>query len=439
MTDYNQELYWREYQRRVAMAAAAAAVTGSNQDPLQEAKTEFIKGAFVDGNKVEAVKKLLETANGEAISLADSNSAGDTPITVKEQFEVIVTNLSAVSKSASTPITANIVLPVDAGISTETSYTVPKDATLILDVYTPSQTPRSSEAVTISGSDHLFKAEGGSIVFNSGFYKVTGSNKYVIRSGYNPTDKDLKTKEDKISKAKTLTGDVVINGGTFESEDSYVMTIWYDSSITINNGTFKSPSAIFSGNGNAWCANANLTIKDGTFEVANETADSDGYTSVIGYWPVGEGELKVSGGTFTINTPKRPASIFAVRAGQGEITGGTYSITACDVDATGKVGDAKTKLPAGMFTVTSNANYVGEPTATIDVDTSSKPANVADIVVLDSVGDTPDFDALLSGTDQNKYSSIKKYTLKDGKVIEYTGEQTETPQPETSVEETTQA
>jgi hypothetical protein len=205
------------------------------------------------------------------------------------------------------------------------------------------------------------------------------------------------------------------------------MTVWYDSSITINNGTFKSSSAIFSGNGNAWCANANLTIKDGTFEVANETTDSDGYTSVIGYWPVGYGKLTVNGGTFTINTPNRPASIFAVRAGSGVIKGGTYSITACNTSEFGKVGDAKTKLPAGMFTVTSNANYVGEPTATIAVDTTNKPDGVADIVVLDSVGDTPDFNALLSGTDQSKYSSIKKYTLKDGEVKEYTGEQTETP------------
>lgn len=439
MTDYNQELYWREYQHRVAMAAAAAAVAGSNQDPLQAAKTEFVKNAFKEGvtpdEKKEAVKTLLKTANGEKISLADSNSAPGA--TVSAQFEVIVTNLSAVSEDG--PVTANIVLPANAGISATTSYLVPKDVTLVLGVYEPSQTPRSSEAVTISGSDHLFKAEGGSIVINNGFYKVTGSNKYVIRSGYNPTDKDLKTEEDKISKAKTLTGDVVINGGTFESEDSYVMTIWYDSSITINNGTFKSSSAIFSGNGNAWCANANLIIKGGTFEVANETVDSDGYISVIGYWPVGYGMLTVNGGTFTINTPNRPASIFAVRAGSGVIKGGTYSITACNTSEFGKVGDAQTKLPAGMFTVTSNANYVGEPTATIDVDTSSKPANVADIVVLDSVGDTPDFDALLSGTDQSKYSYIKKYTLKDGKVIEYTGEQTETPQPETSVEETTQA
>lgn len=426
MTDYNQELYWREYQRRTAMAAATAAA-GSNQDPLQAAKTEFINEAFVNGNKADAVKKLLKTANGISISLATSTSSGKT-IDVKDQFEVIIENLSAVV-SEDGPVTANIVLPVDAGISTTKSYTVPKDATLILDVYTPSQTPRSSEAVTISGSDHLFKAEGGSIVINRGFYKVTGSNKYVIRSGYNPTNKELKTEKDKIEKAETLTGDVVINGGTFESEDSYVMTIWYDSSITINNGTFKSSSAIFSGNGNAWCANANLTIKDGTFEVTNETVDSKGFTSVIGYWPVGNGKLKVSGGTFTINTPNRPASIFAVRAGQGEITGGTYEITDCNTKLNGKVGDAKTVLPSGMFTVTSNTGYVSEPTAAITVSASkfTKP-EIPDIVVLDSV-EPFEFDKLLEGTDISAYV-IKKFIVKDGEVTEF---------PESSDEEVTHA
>lgn len=421
MTDYNQELYWREYQHHVAMAAAAAAVAGSNKDPLQAAKTEFIKEAFVDRDPVkqkDAVEKLLKTANGEAISLADSNSAGDTPVTVKEQFEVIVTNLSAVSEDG--PVTANIVLPVDAGISAETSYTVPTNTTLKLDVYTPSQTPRSSGAVTISGSDHLFKAEGGSIIINDGYYKVSAPNKYVIRAGINPS------KSRKIEDA--LSSTVTINGGTFES-DSYVMTHWGNSTTTVKGGTFKSPSAIFSGNGNAWCANAKLTITGGKFEVASD-AENDGYTTVIGYWPVGNGELKVSGGTFTINTPSCPASIFAVRAGNAEITGGTYTISSCDTESRGKVGDAKTVLPAGMFTVTSNAGYVNEPTATITVDANkfTKPANVADIVVLDSV-EPKDFDILLGNTDQTKYD-IEKFILENGEVVKDT---------ESSTEETTQA
>jgi hypothetical protein len=391
------------------MAAAAAA---SSKSKLDIAKTEFVKSAFAKGvipaEQEAAVKALLKTANGQLISLADSNSAGDT-VFVKDQFKVIMDTLS--NATADEKLVANISLPENANISTTSSYVVPTGVTLTIGTYASgSISSRDSGTYTISCSDHLFKAEGGSIIINGGTYKVSGPNKYVIRAGINPTTRKIEN---------ALSSTVTINGGTFES-DSYVMTHWGNSTTTVTGGTFKSPSSIFAGNGNAWCANAKLTINGGNFILENDETDPEDYTAVIGYWPVGYGKLTVNGGTFTINTPNRPASIFAVRAGSGVIKGGTYSITACNTSEFGKVGDAKTKLPAGMFTVTSNANYVGEPTATIDVDTSSKPANVADIVVLDSVGDTPDFNALLSGTDQSKYSSIKKYTLKDGEVKEYT-------------------
>lgn len=408
MTDYNQELYWREYQHRVAMAAAAAA---SSRSELDIAKTEFVKSAFAKNvtpeEKEAAVKALLKTANGKEIYLADSDSAEGA--TVSAQFKIIMDTLS--TATADEKLVANISLPEDANISTTSSYVVPTGVTLTIGTYaSKSVSPRDSETYTISCSDHLFKAEGGSITINDGKYKVSGSNKYVIRAGINPTISR------KIEDA--LSSTVTINGGTFES-DSYVMTHWGNSTTTVNRGTFKSPSSIFAGNGNAWCANANLTINGGNFILENNNVDPEGYTAVIGYWPVGNGKLIVEGGTFTIDTPQCPATIFAVRAGNAEITGGTYTISSCDTSLSGKVGDAKTILPSGMFTVTSNTGYQGEPTATIAANTNNKPEGVADIVVLDSDVD-PNFDALLGDTDQSKYSSIKKYILKEGIVTEYT-------------------
>lgn len=388
MTDFNQEMYWREYQRRCALAAAAASTAA--QQKIDTAYSQFINAINID-NSTEAVSNLLNVFNGKQIILKDVTTSSNT-IKVKDQLDSIMNSISTIVKNG-TQIVANIAIPEDANIDMlSSSYTIPTGATVIIGTTSTTSSRSTSEAYTIKSEGHLFRAEGGNLTINGGNYKVSGGS-YVIRSGINPTS--TKTIDD------ALPSKVTINDGTFES-DSYVITTWGNSTTVINGGTFKSPSSIFAGNGNEWCANAKLTINGGTFEVTNN-AEADGYTAVIGYWPVGKGVLTVTGGTFKINTPNCPATIFGIRAGEANITGGTYIMENYDSSLSGKFGDVSTLLPSGLFTVTANPGYIGEPTVNI---ATKLLAENNRIVAYDGVGEPANWEALFA---EGTWSNISTY------------------------------
>lgn len=357
---------------------------------IDKAYTQFIDAINTD-NSAEAVSNLLNEFDGKQIILKDVTTSSNT-IKVKDQLDSIMNGINTIVKSG-TQIVANIAIPEDANIDMQSgSYTIPNGATVIIGTTSTTSSRSTSEAYTIKSEGHLFRAEGGNLTINSGNYKVSGGS-YVIRSGINPTSTKI------IDDA--LPSKVTINGGTFESE-SYVITTWGNSTTVINGGTFKSSSSIFAGNGNAWCANAKLTINGGTFEVESD-AEADGYTTLIGYWPVGYGELKVSGGTFTIDTPNCPATIFGIRAGKANITGGTYIMENYDSSLSGKFGDVSTLLPSGLFTVTANPGYVGEPIVNI----ATKLLTENDrIIAYDGVGESANWEALFA---EGTWGNISSY------------------------------
>ena len=305
--------------RILSIVMALAMVLSLMPTALAAEEDSVVSNSIVTANSEEALQKAIDDARGET--------------TIKLNAEIEVNNKITISADK------NIVLDLDGNTLSAAK--------------TGMEVINNSGELTVKNGTVAASSVGAD--YDMAVVNQVGASLIVAQ------DKGMETKLIGRSAIENH-GEVIVNNGTIESFNRNAYWGFPESTLTVNDGTFTSPSGS-SGYGRAVSSEGDVTIHGGTFYSGGSSGAGDNYVNAIGMFnSVATLVIEPTNGKNVVVTSETDYAVSSVSGAQVYIHGGTFACNGSrpDVLILRKGNTSLIEISGGTFKHEPYAEYLAD-------------------------------------------------------------------------------